>query len=215
LPRIDAFRSDLHQSPNSEIFIRRFALDLLVSSVASRMASKRVAKIASEAVETRSSTPLFSWIRDKCLAVYRDKRTPPPGLPTPDGEAHYHYPHRFPNTQTARAKEMPKLPGGVHHRLSDVYYHERDARRAVDPPSPLYESDQQVQKFGDHTGKELSSEEVVKAVVKGPRENFGLNGPPTPGFGYEWTRDATHERDYQKKDKDLRNTERFDRFSVR
>lgn len=50
-----------------------------------KMASK-LPKIAPEIVINRRQTPLIVWLRDKLNAVYRDRTTPPPGLPTPDGE---------------------------------------------------------------------------------------------------------------------------------
>lgn len=49
------------------------------------MASK-VPKIAPKTVINRTQTPLMVWLRDKLNAIYRDRTTPPPGLPTADGE---------------------------------------------------------------------------------------------------------------------------------
>lgn len=46
----------------------------------------KVPKMASANIKTTDNTPLFAWIRDKLLAVKRDPRTPPPGIPAPDGE---------------------------------------------------------------------------------------------------------------------------------
>lgn len=51
-----------------------------------KMASKRVGKIASAAVENRTQTPLMSWIRNKLLAVQRSTETPPPAIPDKDGK---------------------------------------------------------------------------------------------------------------------------------
>jgi hypothetical protein len=48
--------------------------------------------------------------------------------------------------------------------------------------------------------------------VKGPAENFGFNGPPTPGTGYEWKRNIALEHEPQKNDVDLKKLERFDRY---
>lgn len=62
-------------------------------------------------------------------------------------------PGRYPNTQASRAIEMPNLPDGVHHRLSDVYYHDRDGRRSVKPPTELYKADNTGQTFVDSEGK--------------------------------------------------------------
>jgi hypothetical protein len=51
--------------------------------------------------------------------------------------------------------EMPNLEGGINHRLSDVYYYDRDGRRTVKPPVELYKADEHAQKFVDLEGKEL------------------------------------------------------------
>lgn len=49
--------------------------------------------------------------------------------------------------------------------------------------------------------------------MKGPSENFGLSGPPTPGVGYEWKRNIALEHEHQKKDPALRNLEKYDRYA--
>lgn len=49
--------------------------------------------------------------------------------------------NRFPNTQAARSRPSASLPGGVHHKSSDNYYLERDARRSVQPPKCIYSTD--------------------------------------------------------------------------
>lgn len=49
------------------------------------MASK-LPKIASSNIKNQESTPFFAWIRDFFLGVKRLPITPPPGLPTEDGE---------------------------------------------------------------------------------------------------------------------------------
>lgn len=53
--------------------------------------ASQIPKIAPKTVVNRQQTPIIVWIRDKLLAIRRDRRTPPPGLPTPDGEVSDHY----------------------------------------------------------------------------------------------------------------------------
>ncbi|KAI6196716.1 Complex I-B14.5a [Aphelenchoides besseyi] len=172
-----------------------------------------VSKIAPKTIQNRRRTPFFSWLRDKLLAVDRDPKTPPPGLPTADGKARHYNPLRFPNTQASRAIEMPKLPEGVHHRLSNVYYFERDARREVKPPAPLYKpSNDGEGVFTDLTGKPLPHEEVEKLVMKGPEKNFGIPKAPTPGFGHNWSRSIEAEQETQKNDPHLKHVERYDHY---
>ncbi|VDK49142.1 unnamed protein product [Anisakis simplex] len=168
-------------------------------------------KIASTAVKNRSQAPFWVWLRNKLLAVDRQKITPPPGLERSDGKAVYHNNLRFPNTQSARTQPSPTLPGGIHHRIYDVYYLERDGRRTVSPPNPLYLSDEHGAKFGTATGEEITCEKAVQ-VNKGPGENFGLEAP-TPGFGCEWKRDRSCELATQKFSKDLGYLEKYDRFT--
>jgi hypothetical protein len=50
---------------------------------------------------------------------------------------------------------MPKLPGGEHHRLAEVYYYDRDGRRTVKPPPEFYKADEHDQSFRDLEGKVL------------------------------------------------------------
>ncbi|KHN78281.1 NADH dehydrogenase [ubiquinone] 1 alpha subcomplex subunit 7 [Toxocara canis] len=169
-------------------------------------------KIASATVKNRSQAPFWVWLRNKLLAVDRLKTTPPPGLETPDGKAVYHNNLRYPNSQSARTQPPPSLPGGIHHRLSDVYYLERDARRTVMPPSPLYTVDESGVKYGTPLGEEIPREKAIQ-VNKGPGENFGLEAP-TPGFGYEWKRDRSEELATQKYSSDLSYLEKFDRFNL-
>uniref|UniRef100_A0A7I4XS48 NADH dehydrogenase [ubiquinone] 1 alpha subcomplex subunit 7 n=1 Tax=Haemonchus contortus TaxID=6289 RepID=A0A7I4XS48_HAECO len=170
-------------------------------------------KIAAATVQNRTQTPFWTWIRNKLLAVDRLPKTPPPGLPTPDGKAVYHNPLRFPNTQSARpgSAELPTLPGGVHHISSGNYYYTRDGRREVLPPKPVYLSDGHQVQFGTPTGAALTESEAVQ-VNKGPSANFGLESP-TPGFGFEWKRNRETELETQKEDPELARLERFDRFS--
>lgn len=54
--------------------------------------------------------------------------------------------------------EMPNLPDGVNHRLSEVYYYGRDGRRSVKPPPELYKVDEHGQSFCDLEGKALRLE---------------------------------------------------------
>ncbi|MFH4983319.1 hypothetical protein AB6A40_010028 [Gnathostoma spinigerum] len=173
------------------------------------MASGR--KIASALVENRSQTPFWTWIRNKLLAVNRQPITPPPGLPGPDGKVVYHNNLRFPNSQSARDQPPPNVPGGVHHKLAENYYLDRDARRSVIPPNPLYASDGRTTRFGNAAGDEIKVEDAVK-VNKGPHENFGLEAP-TPGFGIEWKRNSSEELTTQKFDKNLRLLEKYDSYT--
>ncbi|VDN42586.1 unnamed protein product [Gongylonema pulchrum] len=90
--------------------------------------SSQLPKIAPKTVVNRAQTPIMVWLRDKLNAIYRQRITPPPGLPTPDGES-------------ARTRPPASLPGGVHHRLANNYYMDRDARRGVEPPKCIYSAD--------------------------------------------------------------------------
>uniref|UniRef100_A0A914CU55 NADH dehydrogenase [ubiquinone] 1 alpha subcomplex subunit 7 n=1 Tax=Acrobeloides nanus TaxID=290746 RepID=A0A914CU55_9BILA len=169
-------------------------------------------KLASAAIEHRTQTPLFSWIRDKLLAVKRRPGTGTPGLPTPDGKAVFQHPGRFPDSQSARGGYHPQIPGGVHHLIAENYYYDRDGRNSVVPPVPLYEvKEDGSAEFNSVTGKKLEATQVV--VNKGPRENFGLIAP-TPGSGYEWQRSRDTEEDTQRYDPNLAHLERYDKFTV-
>ncbi|CAD5212497.1 unnamed protein product [Bursaphelenchus okinawaensis] len=168
--------------------------------------SKRVGKIASDAVQKRTQTPLMSWIRNKLLASLG--RSDVAGLPTADGKSEFQFPHRYPSTQASRAIEMPKLPGGIHHRLSDVYYYERDGRRQVVPPMEVYKADSDGQKFLE------AFEQAETPARKSESENFGLSwSMPTPGVGCEWERNLDGERDSQRNSYELRQVEKYDKYS--
>uniref|UniRef100_A0A0N5BU83 NADH dehydrogenase [ubiquinone] 1 alpha subcomplex subunit 7 n=1 Tax=Strongyloides papillosus TaxID=174720 RepID=A0A0N5BU83_STREA len=168
----------------------------------------KLKKIASETIKNRRHTPLGEYIRDKLLAAYRSPITPPPGLPKAPGESPLFYPNRFPNTQTTRSPPPPALPNGVYHKLSDNYYLNHDARRSIEPPKALYKIDASGKPiYADQHGKQCDA-----VVNKGPGANFGL-GTPTPGFGYEWTRDIKVERFPQQEDPVLRSFEKYDKFT--
>uniref|UniRef100_A0AC34QLW0 NADH dehydrogenase [ubiquinone] 1 alpha subcomplex subunit 7 n=1 Tax=Panagrolaimus sp. JU765 TaxID=591449 RepID=A0AC34QLW0_9BILA len=169
-------------------------------------------KIASAAVKNRTQSPFFTWLRDKLLAVHRQPITPPPGLPNEDGKCHFHYPHRFPNTQTARSPDPPALPGGVHNLIADNYYQSRDARRNVEPSPKLYQADKEgkLGVFSDVDKKSI--EQPVLAANKGPSQNYGLKAP-TPGFGYEWTRNIQEEQASQIHDTNLAAITKFDKYT--
>lgn len=60
----------------------------------------------------------------------------------------------------------------------------------------------------------LSKNQLLAAGInKGPTENFGFKRAPTPGFGYEWSRNIDDEQWSQKKDPVLRKLEKYDRYS--
>uniref|UniRef100_A0AC35TWX1 NADH dehydrogenase [ubiquinone] 1 alpha subcomplex subunit 7 n=1 Tax=Rhabditophanes sp. KR3021 TaxID=114890 RepID=A0AC35TWX1_9BILA len=161
----------------------------------------KVAKIASEAVKNRTQTPFGSWVRDKLLAVNRQKITAPPGLAKEGGECGFDYPHRFPNTQATRSPQDPKLPDGVYHKIHDNYYLGHDARRSVAPPQQLYKVTSQGQVIGTD----------LTPVSKGPNVNFGLP-TPTPGNGVEWKRSILNEEISQQEDKVLGTLEKYDKY---
>ncbi|KAL7069674.1 hypothetical protein ACQ4LE_011120 [Meloidogyne hapla] len=102
------------------------------------MASK-FPKIASSKIRNQDSTPFFASLRDFLLGVKRQPITPPPGLPTEDGEAHYQPHNRFPNTQSARSIEPASTEEGIVRKIADNYYYSRDARRDVLPPPSVYD----------------------------------------------------------------------------
>ncbi|PAV88802.1 hypothetical protein WR25_12066 [Diploscapter pachys] len=172
-------------------------------------------KIASAAIPHRSQSEFWQRIRNKLLAVYRDPKTPPAGLPGPDGGSQYAYQHRFPSTQAARpgSADLPNLPGGVSHKLENNYYFTRDGRHEVKPPNALY---------SEETAGQITTTaaaEAAKAVAStnvshsnfGPDVNFGLQAP-TPGFGATWQRQIKNELGTQQKDKDMQYFEKFDAF---
>ncbi|CAI4231791.1 unnamed protein product [Auanema sp. JU1783] len=171
-------------------------------------------KIAAATVQNRTQTPLWNWVRNKLLAVDRQKVTPPPGIAGEDGKAVYQNPLRFPKTQSARpcSQILPELPGGVHHLESANYYYTRDGRREVVPPEPLYSAKNTSVRYSTQTGQDLKKEEAIQ-VNFGPESNFGLQAP-TPGFGATWTRSREQELQTQKEDASFAHLERFDKFSA-
>ncbi|EJW79738.1 hypothetical protein WUBG_09353 [Wuchereria bancrofti] len=171
----------------------------------------KLPKIAPKTVINRTQSPVIVWLRDKLNAVYRDRTTPPPGLPTADGESRFYEMNRFPNTQAARTRPSVSLPGGVHHKSSDNYYLNRDARRSVQPPKCIYSADSHGQVFKSFDGETIRSETAMK-VEAGLRKNFGLE-LPTPGFGYAWHRNKDEELHTPKYSKDLAALEKYDKFT--
>ncbi|CAJ0963566.1 unnamed protein product, partial [Mesorhabditis belari] len=165
-------------------------------------------KIADATVQNRTQTPFFSWLRNKLLAVDRQKITPPTGVPRADGKSVYHNPSRYPNTQSARTTEPVNLPGGVHNKLAANYYLDRDGRRSVLPPPALYSTEANPS-FAKTTGEPLAPAE---AYSKGPGENFGLQAP-TPGFGAEWSRSKNTELKTQQETQEFVYFERFDCYA--
>ncbi|EFO20357.1 hypothetical protein LOAG_08136 [Loa loa] len=173
--------------------------------------TSKLPKIAPKTVVNRTQTPLIVWLRDKLNAVYRDRTTPPPGLPTSDGESKFYEMNRFPNTQAARSRPSVSLPGGVHHKSFDNYYLDRDARRNVQPSKCIYTTDSHGPVFKTLSGETISCEAATK--VEGDlRKNFGLESP-TPGFGYAWHRNRDEELPTQKYSKDLAALEKYDKFT--
>ncbi|CAG9530992.1 unnamed protein product [Cercopithifilaria johnstoni] len=171
----------------------------------------KLPKIAPKTVINRTQTPVMVWLRDKLNAIYRDRTTPPPGLPTSDGESRFYEMNRFPNTQAARSRPSVSLPGGVYHKSSDNYYLDRDARRSVQPPKCIYTADSHGPIFKSIDG-EIISFEAATEVKAGLRKNFGLESP-TPGFGYAWHRNKEEELPTPKYSKDLAALEKYDKFA--
>ncbi|VDN01715.1 unnamed protein product [Thelazia callipaeda] len=171
----------------------------------------KLPKIASESVVNRAQTPIIVWIRDKLNAIYRDRKTPPPGLPTADGESRFYEMNRFPKTQSARSRLPVSLPGGVHHKLSDNYYLDRDARHSVEPPKCVYSADATGISFKSLKGETLNREEVMKPETE-PRKNFGLE-MPTAGFGYRWHRNREDELSTPKNSKCFAALEKYDKHT--
>uniref|UniRef100_A0AC35GP67 NADH dehydrogenase [ubiquinone] 1 alpha subcomplex subunit 7 n=1 Tax=Panagrolaimus sp. PS1159 TaxID=55785 RepID=A0AC35GP67_9BILA len=169
-------------------------------------------KIASAAIKNRKQTPIMSWLRDKLLAVGRRPDQAPPGLPGPDGKFVFNYQNRFPNTQASRSPDPPAIPGGVHHKLADNYYHTRDARHTVEPPPELYKAQEEgsIGTFLDLNSQQPIDKPIL-GVNHGPSQNFGLKAP-TPGFGFEWNRSVQEEQPSQKNDKHLAHAQKFDKY---
>uniref|UniRef100_A0A0R3RQY8 NADH dehydrogenase [ubiquinone] 1 alpha subcomplex subunit 7 n=1 Tax=Elaeophora elaphi TaxID=1147741 RepID=A0A0R3RQY8_9BILA len=172
--------------------------------------TSKLPKIAPKTVINRTQTPVMVWLRDKLNAIGRDRTTPPPGLPTSDGESKFYEMNRFPNTQAARSRPSASLPVGVYHKLSDNYYLDRDARRRVQPPKIIYIADSQGPVFKNLDG-EISCEATTELGAS-LRKNFGLE-LPTPGFGYAWQRNKEEELPAPKCSKDLGALEKYDKFT--
>lgn len=50
----------------------------------------------------------------------------------------------------------PNLPGGVHHQIADNYYYDRDGRRSVLPPMPVYETKEDgISEFRTTSGEKI------------------------------------------------------------
>ncbi|XP_012242058.2 NADH dehydrogenase [ubiquinone] 1 alpha subcomplex subunit 7 [Bombus impatiens] len=49
---------------------------------------------------------------------------------------------RFSDDIAARTQPHPHVPGGPHHKISNVYYYSRDVRRSVQPPTEIYSESQ-------------------------------------------------------------------------
>uniref|UniRef100_A0A914GV25 NADH dehydrogenase [ubiquinone] 1 alpha subcomplex subunit 7 n=1 Tax=Globodera rostochiensis TaxID=31243 RepID=A0A914GV25_GLORO len=151
----------------------------------------KVPKMVPPGLKNRAPSPFIAWCRDYLMHIKRKTDlTPPAGIPGPDGECVYMPPNRFPNTQSSRSIEPAMAQGGVHHKLADNYYLDRDARRDVKPPMPVYKADGSVALLqgavvGAPTTADKMDKDISAAFNKGPAQNFGLNFP-TPGFGYEW-----------------------------
>lgn len=171
--------------------------------------ANQLPKIAPKTVVNRSQTPFMVWLRDKLNAIHRERITPPPGLPTPDGECKFYEMNRFPNTQSARNPPPAALPDGVHHKLAHNYYMDRDARREVEPPKCIYSADSDGAVFKNLKGETISHDEAVKMEKKEQQKNFGLEAP-TPGYGYLWRRNRTHESPTLKISKDIEALEKYD-----
>lgn len=50
---------------------------------------------------------------------------------------------RHANDQAARDQPPPEVPGGPHHKINANLYFERDARRMMQPPTVLMDSESQ------------------------------------------------------------------------
>ncbi|MCP9262386.1 hypothetical protein DINM_004565 [Dirofilaria immitis] len=171
--------------------------------------ANKLPKIAPKTVINRRQTPIIVWLRDKLNAIYRDRTTPPPGLPTSDGESKFYEMNRFPNTQAARSRPSVSLPGGIHHKSSDNYYLDRDVRRSVQPQN-VYIPQILMARFSKASMTKHC--EVTAKTEAGLRKNFGLEAP-TPGFGYAWHRNKEDELPTPKHSKDFAALEKYDKFT--
>lgn len=115
-------------------------------------------------------------------------------------QAVYRPPGRYPSTQTTRSPDQPNIPGGPAHKLATNYYFDRDHRRNVAPPTPIYKPgesaavDDAEKKYSLFISifflfvyisnfRSTDGKSYTKGFDKGPSENFGLGDIPTPGVG--------------------------------
>ncbi|XP_050490919.1 NADH dehydrogenase [ubiquinone] 1 alpha subcomplex subunit 7-like [Bombus huntii] len=70
--------------------------------------------------DLRNTIPFIDWIRTICRGRERVDSL------------------RFSDAIAARTQPPPHVPGGPHHKISNVYYYSRDVRRSIQPPSEIY-----------------------------------------------------------------------------
>ncbi|KFD70693.1 hypothetical protein M514_10439 [Trichuris suis] len=153
------------------------------------MAARR--KMVDVSMRIQSST-IIRFIRDKLV---RMKRFTQDGKFVRDG---YQDCLRFPEEMSTRSPTLPNLPGGVYHKISNNYYYERDARRAVQPPVVAYDA-------------------TAKVALPGPcpphleaKATRFSSLAPLPGAGYRWKRNSVDELSQTKDDESLKYLERYD-----
>uniref|UniRef100_A0A5S6R597 NADH dehydrogenase [ubiquinone] 1 alpha subcomplex subunit 7 n=1 Tax=Trichuris muris TaxID=70415 RepID=A0A5S6R597_TRIMR len=156
---------------------------------ADKMAARR--KMVDVSMRIQSS-PLIQFLRDK---LTRMRRFTQDGKLVRDG---YEDCLRFPEEISARSAALPNLPGGVHHKISDNYYFERDARRMVKPPVVAYDSTANVP-LPEPRPPKLDPESSRFSSVA-----------PLPGVGYRWKRNPVDELSQTKDDPALKYLERYD-----